>query len=436
MTGTIVRIGWINLRRDRTALLLTFLLPIAFFSIFAMIFGGSSGGGTGRVEIAICDLDGSDGSRRLAAALAADPGLRATTETGDPPAPLTRESARMLVANGDLPVAVVIPKGFGDSMGQFAFGGGGSGAPESARVELLADSSDPVAPQLVFGLLQRAGMNAAPDLLARSGLSLFEKYAGGFTPQQKEAVDRILPELRGQAAAPNGGAAAGNGKTADAGTSSGIVPATIVDVLGESKKSGIIAFYAAGTGVMFLLFSMSAMSGTLLDDQESGALERLLTTPLGMTRLLLGKWIFMVAVGSAQLLVMFVFGAVVFGLELKQHLSGFAIMTLATAAAAAGLGLVLATVSRTRAQQSGMATIVILMMSAVGGSMFPRFLMSGTMQKIGLFTFNAWALDGFQKIFWYEQPLSAIVPQVCVLVVLAAAFLAVARRFARRWEAV
>ncbi len=32
--------------------------------------------------------------------------------------------------------------------------------------------------------------------------------------------------------------------------------------------------------------------------------------------------------------------------------------------------------------------------------MFPRFLMSETMQQFGLVTFNAWALDGYLKVFW------------------------------------
>ena len=38
--GTLLRIGWTNLRRDRVAQALTFLLPIVFFSIFATVFGG------------------------------------------------------------------------------------------------------------------------------------------------------------------------------------------------------------------------------------------------------------------------------------------------------------------------------------------------------------------------------------------------------------
>lgn len=151
--------------------------------------------------------------------------------------------------------------------------------------------------------------------------------------------------------------------------------------------------------------------------------------------MLAGKWVFLVLLGVAQLTVMFTWGAVMFGLPLTDHLPGFFIMTVATACAAAAFGLVLATISRTRAQLSGMSTIVILTMSAVGGSMFPRFMMTETMQQMGLVTFNAWALDGYLKVFWYEAPLWELWPQVGVLLGLAGIFMVVARRFARRWEA-
>lgn len=125
-----------------------------------------------------------------------------------------------------------------------------------------------------------------------------------------------------------------------------------------------------------------------------------------------------------------------FHLELLQHLPGFLIMTVATAAAAAGFGLLLATISRTRQQLSGISTLLILTMSALGGSMFPRFLMSEGMQKLGLVTFNAWALDGFIKVFWRASPLIELWPQLAVLAALTLAFLSLARFFARRWESV
>jgi ABC-2 type transport system permease protein len=73
-------------------------------------------------------------------------------------------------------------------------------------------------------------------------------------------------------------------------------------------------------------------------------------------------------------------------------------------------------------------------MSALGGSMFPRFLMSAGMQKLGLLTFNAWALDGYLKVFWRQAPIWQLWPQVLVLVALTAVFLGIARILARRWE--
>ena len=39
MITTLLRISWTNLKRDRVAQALTFLLPILFFSIFASVFG-------------------------------------------------------------------------------------------------------------------------------------------------------------------------------------------------------------------------------------------------------------------------------------------------------------------------------------------------------------------------------------------------------------
>ena len=75
----------------------------------------------------------------------------------------------------------------------------------------------------------------------------------------------------------------------------------------------------------------------------------------------------------------------------------------------------------------GISTIVILTMSAIGGSMFPRFLMSDTMQRFGLVTFNSWALDGYLKVFWREAPVVALWPQVLVLATLTVIFLGVSR---------
>jgi ABC-2 type transport system permease protein len=423
--GTLIRIAWINLRRDRVAQALTFLLPIVFFSIFASVFGGQGDAQTARIRIAAVDEDRSELSRRIVDGLSKEKGLRVrTTESEEAGSPvLDRSGAERLVREGDVPVAVVIPSGLGDAFAQGGF------ATSGPSIQLLSDVSDPIAPQMVQGLLQKVTMTAAPDLMMAGGMRQFEDKAGALTPEQRAAVDAWLPQLKSQAGS--------GGETGEAAGGMG-VGVNVVDVMRtDDRRGSLISFYAAGIGVMFLLFSsVAGAGGVLLDEAEAGTLERLLSTNIGMGGVLAGKWMFLTLVGCAQLLVMFLWGQLVFGLPLSSHLPGFTVMTVLTAAAAAALGLVLATLARSRAQLSGFSTILILTMSALGGSMFPRFLMSETMQKVGLVTFNAWALDGYLKVFWRDAPLWQLWPQVLVLGGLAVAFLATARLLARRWEAV
>ena len=146
MIAAIVRNGFRSLRRDRGAMILSFVLPIAFFSIFGMIFGGMGGSGTPRVSVLVVDEDHSAASERLVNALLQEPSLdartHAKTKKGEPvPADYTAATAETAVKQGEAPAALIIPKGFGAH--PIAFGPGSDSAP----IRLLHDSSDPVAAQ-------------------------------------------------------------------------------------------------------------------------------------------------------------------------------------------------------------------------------------------------------------------------------------------------
>jgi ABC-2 type transport system permease protein len=433
MIRTLLRVYWTSLSRDRVAQMMTFLLPIIFFSIFASVFGGRRDA-TPRVTAGVVDLDHSEMSARLIRALQRESSLRIRTAArpldaprGAAEVPLDRARAEAMVRNGDLPVVIVLPAGLDSTLGTF----GGSSRP---AIEVLADPSDPVAPQMAAGLLQKAAMTAAPDRLARHGFEMMDRYAGGLTPAQHEAMDRWLPMIRAEAdsdAVSTGTAGSGSG---DRGGFSGLVPVKTTQVVGEKKDNGMVAFYAAGIAVMFLLFMSSAAGGALLDEVESGTLERVLSSRVGMTGMLTGKWLYITLLGTLQIVVMFLWAKMAFKLDFFSHLPGFFVMTPLTAACAAGFGLVLATACRTRQQLSGISTVVILSISAVGGSMFPRFLMSDAMQRMGLLTFNAWALDGYIKVFWRNARVTDLWPQVLVLLAFMSGFLVTARLLARRWE--
>jgi len=197
---------------------------------------------------------------------------------------------------------------------------------------------------------------------------------------------------------------------------------------------------------MFLLFSSAGAAGLLIEEEERGTLERLLSAGVGMGTILAGNWIFLLLIGIAQLAIMFAWAAVVFGLPLEGPavLAGLATMILVTAAACAAFGIMLAALCRSRAQMSGLSTIVILVMSALGGSMVPRFVMPAFMETTARFTVNGWSLDGFLAVLWYREPgtgtgemlatLLVGTPAATILPAMTAVLLVAARVLARRWE--
>ena len=412
MIGMLIGNSWKQLRRDRGAQVLAFVVPIAFFSIFAMIFGpkGSSVTGTSRVVLAVADESNTAESRALITALQGDSSLRVLTLTKPKapatPKPFTRAIVEGMVKTGEVSVALVLPAGIEHAIMSFTA--------DRVRALVLYDPSDPVGSRVVAGLLQRAALRSSGILAGAS---------------------QIVRSVR--SATDTDTAAAGPASAAEDDESI-MLPLRIESraLLGEKRDNPMVAFYAAGIAVMFIMFSAASAGGVLIEETESGTLERVLTSGLGMGGLLVAKWLYITSLGVLQITVMFTWGMLVFKLPLLEHLAGFAIMTVCTAAAAAAFGLVLATLSRTRQQLSGLANLLVLSLNALGGSMFPRFLMSESLQKFSLVGFNAWALDGYLKVFWREQPLASLLPQVAVLLGFTALFLLLARQLARRWEAV
>jgi ABC-2 type transport system permease protein len=433
----IVRTALIALKRDRAALALSFILPIAFFSIFATIFGGAHDS-TPKIKVIVVDQDQSRTSQELVKGLERESSLVISTR---PPsenkkaAPLpdyTAATAEAAVKAGDAPVALIIPQGFGQH--PVAFGPDAEGS----EIQLLNDQSDMIAPQMVAGLLQKAAMTAMPAALAEQGMKYTDKYIGGMTPEQRKQMDTNVKELQQLEAtrdADGAGDTNGSSATDNGGIANGIIRVKSRAVVGQSKRSPMVSFYAAAIGVMFLLFTASGSAGSLLDEQDSGALDRVLSSRVTMTKLLAGKLTFNTLLAFIQLIVMFLWGWAVFKLDLWTHIPGFVVMGICTAFAVAAFGMLLASLCQTRAQLGALSTLLILIMSSIGGSMFPRYLMPESIQKAGLFTINAWAIDGFTKVFWRDLPVSALWPQVSVLVAVGVALFLIARRAAKRWEA-
>jgi ABC-2 type transport system permease protein len=118
MIGPVFRISWLALIRDRYALVLSFVVPIAFFSILAIVFGGLGRDGLPAIHVAVVDEDRTAVSALLVKAVRLEASLAVEVLPPNGTAP-SREEARRLVQRGDVPVAVVVPAGFGERFARF-----------------------------------------------------------------------------------------------------------------------------------------------------------------------------------------------------------------------------------------------------------------------------------------------------------------------------
>lgn len=423
MIWLIVKVSALRLWHNKAELVLTFVVPIFFFSIFALIFGSRErSGATASIKVAVADTAQTVESAAIVEQLRTNGSLRFIDASGQavPEGKIVLiepKSGDRMVREGAASVAILL---------QLEAAADSRDKPKVLGAKLLTDSSDQVAPKIVLALLQQ--------FLIRQNISAMQNAAAlrgpppstSPPPSDSNTIAQSLPKV------PSESSLSVQGQE-DAWK---MPEVSVIDVVGGTKKNPVIAMYASGIAVMFLLFSVVGGGGTLLEEKENSTLERLLASQLTLDELLMGKWLYLMLLGTLQTTLMFIWGQIVFGVELTTHWEGFLMMTLVTSSAASSLSLFLATMCSSRAQLNWVSVVLVLGMSALGGSMVPRYLMSEQIREVGLFTFNAWALDGYNKVFWRNLPMQSLWPQLAVLLLAGLVFMVAARIGARRWERV
>lgn len=407
MIGTVFKVSLLRLWNTKQELVLILIVPILFFSIFAMIFSRGVGQTAKQVRVSIINDDDSQVTRKIISGALKRSELKRVTGVGKttPDWPIER-LARAILGMGNAEVVIYFPSGYAKALSDCRFARGeGTLRAQQPIIRILNEGTNPISSQIAEAAIAQAVAlhGGRPELAS--------------TVQLASAV--------------TGSDKLGMGFNAGAEFQQ---PFETQNVFATNKHQPKIAMYAAGIAVMFVLFSSSGAGASLLEEKEAGTLERLLISRLTITQLLIGKWIYIFVLGFLQTTVMFAWGQLVFEVDLVGHLTGFLVVTAATTAASASFALFLATACRSRNQLNGVSLIVVLSMSALGGSMIPRYIMSESMQRLGRYTFNGWALDGYKKIFWYDLPLSAVRLEIVVLLMIAVILGLAANLLVRRWS--
>lgn len=378
---------------DRKSIFLTFLLPLVLVSVFAIAFGGLGRPRTtfDAIEIPWTDLDQSGASQALLALVESSGVLQ--------PFPATEYEARELIRTGKRPAALIIRSGFADSLDQTL----------SLPIVILLDEARQAENSIVVSVCLQILKDMAAQ--AQGG----ERFAA--------ELEAVLPDLpAGNVAAIQ---AAFEKVYADSRSTKVEVMQSRVTAAPRGSNAGLVQAIA-GTTILMLLFSVASLGAGLLEEKEAGTLRRLLTTPIRPMAIIFGKQLAAMVVSFAQLVLMFSFAGAVFGLDLFINVPALLLMILSTAFACAGFGVLLASVARTRKQVSGLSTIVILIMSALGGSMVPLFLMPDIFRQFAVFSVNYWAIEGFMDVFWRGMSLEEVMPRIMVLLAIGAGLTAMA----------
>jgi ABC-2 type transport system permease protein len=437
---TLVRKDAANFRRNKAAFVLTFVVPIALIYIFGQVFGlNRKDSGPSGITLAVVNASDNPAAQKLIEALQAEPAFRVLTKfvnADKSTRPLTEDDVRAMIRNREFRFAVIIPK---DLIADDRIG---------LHLKILSDPRNEIETQTVNGLLQKTIFSNVPQLLGQALQTRAKKFLGDTAADAfnrtivRDVVstfggdsEKILENVRNgnlgfdglaDRLAPKSAATApaDTKKSEGGGVFSQIVKIESEQLVGKDVKSPEATRIVGGWAMMFLLFALSNGAAAFFDEKNTGIFQRILSAPVSRAQLLWSRFLWGVLLGLVQLVTLFIAGNVMYGIDVFHHLGGLIVVCTAAAAACTAFGMMIAAFSPNAQAAGGLATLLVLTMSATGGAWFPMSLMPAFMQTVGKFTLVYWAMEGFAQVLWAGDSLVQLLPTVGILLGIAAGVMA------------
>lgn len=388
----------LQIGRDWKSALFMVVMSIVFTLFFGFVFGPSGAEGDPRLPVGFLNQD-------AASSLAA--GLEVLLQASDVVRLVPLEAGRAgeidaMIQGGDLAAAVIVP----EKWSQRTLAG------EEPSLDVIADqgtsagqtahNSIETAVSRLLGAVETAQISA-------------ETFAGqeGFeseTARQAYLEEAVDLAIAGWKQPPIGVV---------------IEKATGATAPDTEVPSGF-AQSSPGMMVQFAIFGLITSAMVLVLERKSGALKRLLTTPINRAAVIGGHVLAMFLVVFFQQVLLVAIGQLVFGVDYVRAPLAALSMMVALSLWAASLGLLIGALSRREEQVITWSLIAMFVFAALGGAWFPLEVAGKTFATIGHVMPSAWAMDGLQNIVVRVQGLNAVLLPAGVLLAYAAAFFGLA----------
>ncbi len=406
----ILVIGWkdlIILFQDKGALALMLAAPFVLTLGLGLVTGAFArdgrSSGLGDIPVILVNLDEGPLGEALVELFYSDE----LATLMKPETAVSPETARQQVDDDRVAAVVIIPAGF--SAGALPDSQTGQ-VGEAAAIEVYANPSRPISAGVV-GSVVEGFISQVESSLTSVSVSMAQLVMNG----------RLNPSDIAEMIAI--GQAMGEQQFAQIGERAAIIQIEHVGAAEVSAETNPLAFIAPGMAVAFLMYTVSLGGRSILAERDRGTLARLLASPTSGAQVMGGKVVGIFLTGAAQVSVLIVASALLFGLR-WGNTPGVVLLIICVSLAATGWGLLLASVAKRPNQVANYGTAIMLTFGIIGGS-FVTLPPSGFVTQLGKITPNAWAISGFGALA-QGGTLADILPDLAALLVMAAILFAIA----------
>ena len=362
--------------RDPTALIMMLLAPFLLTLGMGLItgrFSANTNSGISNIPVAIVNQDEGELGKALEAVFSSDE----LADLLEPTFAATPAEARQLVEADQASAAIIIPQNFSASIIPDERG---STTGETVQISFIANSNSPTYSGILRSILDAFLTQVE---VGRIGAEV--------TLSQVAQTGKLTPELAAQLGAVLG--------TQFGQQSAQAQPIQLENTTasGSAVKFDLLMYFAPGMALMFLMFTVSNGGRTLLLENRTGTLPRMMQTPTASAQILGGKLLGIFLTAIAQLAILIGSTTLLFRLDWGEPL-GVILLILAAAFAASGWGSFIATFSKTPAQVANLGSVIMLFFGLLGGSFFDMSQLPEWVSTLGKITPNAWGLQGFTTL--------------------------------------